>query len=112
MSYTKFAEVMKAAATSAMILVLLSVIALCPVLVCPPSGSCCHKPQTKTVPDCPYSILQKSKTSPTATHAKWAGTPVRSVTSATLPVAAFAVSVPSRLADASGLFLRNRVLLI
>jgi hypothetical protein len=117
---------MRAVVASAMVLVLVSVIALCPAVACPlmaasqaPSGSCCHKPQThpdpcpaKSVPDCPYSILQKSKTSPTATQAKWVGSIARMDHSVTLPVTVLTVTASSRLVDVSGLFLRNRVLLI
>jgi hypothetical protein len=96
-----------------MVLLLVSIVALCPVIACPPnSPSCCHKPQTKTVPDCPYSILEKSKANPAATHAKWVGAVVRTEHSVTLPLAAPANDAPQRIVDASGLFLRNRVLLI
>jgi hypothetical protein len=101
-----------------MILVLLSVIVLCPAIACPLTASsqtqsgCCHKPQTKTVPDCPYSILQKSKTNPAATHAKWVGSITRASQTAALPRVSRTVDAPCRLVDASGLFLRNRVLLI
>src|SRR5579862_8977417 len=72
---------MKRALASAMALVVLSVIALCPFVICPQTDtdSCCHKPRThsepcssKAVLDCPYSILEKSKTSG-ATHATWTG---------------------------------------
>src|ERR1022692_3358388 len=98
-SYTELAELMRTVLTSAMILVLISVVALCPSIACPltapshaPSGSCCHKPQThpapcpaKTVPDCPYSILRKSTTNPSATHAKWVGSIVRTEHSANPP---------------------------
>ena len=109
-----------------MVLVLVSVLELCPAVACPraaashaQSGSCCHKPQpdparcpAKTIPDCPYSILQKSKTNPAATHAKWVGSIVGTEHSATLPVTGLTVTAPCRLVDVSGLFLRNRVLLI
>lgn len=111
---------------SAMSLFLVSVVALCPSIACPltaashaQSGSCCHPPQShpgpcpaKKVPDCPYSILEKSKTNPAATHAKWVGSLVRTEHSAVLLVAGPAIEVPCRLVDVSGLFLRNRVLLI
>jgi hypothetical protein len=101
-----------------MILVLLSVVTLCPAIACPLTASsqaqsgCCHKPQSKTVPDCPYSILQKSKTNPAATHAKWIGSVSRASQTAALPLVSRTVDAPCRLVDASGLFLRNRVLLI
>jgi hypothetical protein len=117
---------MKTVVASAMSLFLASVAALCSSVACPlttashaHSGSCCHKPEphpgpcpTKTVPDCPYTILEKSKTSPSVTHAQWAVSVVRAGHSAVLPIAAPEARVPSRTADAGGLFLRNRVLLI
>jgi hypothetical protein len=103
---------MRSAVASAVILVLLSAVALCPLIACSQAApSCCHKP-AKTVPDCPYSILEKSKTTSTATHAKWVGSIVRTEHGATLPVASFTIHAASRLVDAAGLFLRNRVLLI
>ena len=109
-----------------MTLILISVVALCPAVACPlmaaahaESGSCCHQPQThpapcplKSVPDCPYSILEKSKTNPGATHGKLVAAVIRTAPLVTLPVAGLAVSVPCRLVDAAGLFLRIRVLLI
>jgi len=117
---------MKTAVASAMTLVLLGIVALCPAVICPlaaascaNSGSCCHKPQphpapcpAKSIPDCPYSILEKSKAGPGATHAKWIGAMVRAELSANLPIAVATVYAPCRLVDVSGLFLRNRVLLI
>ena len=104
---------MRTTVASAMILVLLTIVALCPVMACPPTApSCCHKPQTKTLPDCPYSILQKSKTNPAATHAKWVGSISRASQTVALPLAGLTVDAPCRLVDLSGLFLRNRVLLI
>ena len=116
---------MRASVASAMVLVLVSVIALCPAVACPlaashaQSDSCCHKHQTpsapchaKSVPDCPYSILQKSKTSPTATHAEWVGSIASTAHSVTLPVTMLSVNTSCRLVDVSGLFLRIRVLLI
>jgi hypothetical protein len=117
---------MKRALAAAMTLFLLGVVALCPVIACPlmaahaESGSCCHKPQKthpapcplKTVPDCPYSILEKSKTNPAATHAKWVGAAIQTATGSALPLAGLTVTAPCRLIDAAGLFLRNRALLI
>jgi hypothetical protein len=111
---------------SAMALILIGIVALCPALLCPlvaasqtSSDSCCHKSQThsapcppKTVPDCPYSILEKSKTNPAATHAKWVEAVVRTEPPAALPLAGLTVLTPCRLIDSSSLFLRNRVLLI
>jgi len=103
---------MRTAVASALALFLVSVAALCPALVCSPAASsCCHKP-AKTVPDCPYSILEKSKINPAATHAKWAVSIVRVEHSVTLPAADPTIGTTCRRVDASGLFLRNRVLLI
>jgi len=103
---------MRTVVASALILFFIGVIVLCPALACPtPAPSCCHKP-TKTVPDCPYSILEKSKTNPAAGHAKWIGPIVRTAQGATLSTHFQAVNAPCRLVDAAGLFLRNRVLLI
>jgi hypothetical protein len=47
-----------------------------------------------------------------AAHAKWVGAIVRTEQRAALPIASLTVEVPFRLVDVSGLFLRNRVLLI
>jgi hypothetical protein len=103
---------MRSVVASALILFLVSVAALCPALACAPTpSSCCHKP-ARTVPDCPYSILEKSKTNPAATHAKWVGSIARTDEGVMLPVASRTVNAPCRLVDTSGLFLRNRVLLI
>jgi hypothetical protein len=103
---------MRTAVASALILFLVSVAALCPALACAPTpSSCCHKP-ARTVPDCPYSILEKSKTNPAATHAKWIGTIVRADYSTTLSHPGVIADAPCRLVNTSGLFLRNRVLLI
>jgi hypothetical protein len=117
---------MRRVVASAMSLFLVSVVALCPSIACPltaashaESGDCCHKSQThpgpcpaKTVPDCPYSILEKSKTNPAATHAKWVGSIVRTEHRAILLPASPTLDPPCRLVDVSGIFLRNRVLLI
>ncbi len=117
---------MKRAVASAMTLILISVVALCPAVACPlmaaahvEASSCCHKPQThpapcplKSVPDCPYSILEKSKKDSGATQGKWVAAVIRTAPMVTLPVASVAVSVPCRLVDVGELFLRNRVLLI
>ena len=103
---------MRTIVASALILFFVSVVVLCPAIACPLTApSCCHKP-VKAAPDCPYSILEKSKTNPAATHAKWVGSIVRTEHCATLPVAVRAANAPCRLVDAAGLFLRNRVLLI
>jgi hypothetical protein len=56
--------------------------------------------------------LEKSKASPVVTHAKWVASIVRAEHRAVILIAGPTVEVPSRMADVSGLFLRNRVLLI
>jgi hypothetical protein len=104
---------MRTVVASSMTLVLLAIVTLCPLMACPPTTpSCCHKPETKTVPDCPYSILQKSKTNPAPTYVKWVAAIFRAGHTTALPLVSLTVDAPCRLADASGLFLRNRVLLI
>jgi hypothetical protein len=104
---------MRTVVASAMTLVLLAIVTLCPLMACPPTvPSCCHKPETKTVPDCPYSILQKSKTNSAPTHVKWVAAIFRASHTATLPLVSLSIYAPCRLVDASCLFLRNRVLLI
>lgn len=117
---------MKSAVAFAMTVFLVSVVALCPAIACPlmaahaDSDSCCHHPQKtptapcplQTVPDCPYTILEKSKTNPAATHAHWAGAAIQVAPHTILPAAGPTIDVPTRLVDTAGLFLRNRVLLI
>jgi hypothetical protein len=103
---------MRRVVASALVLFLMSVAALCPALACAPTpSSCCHKP-ARTVPDCPYSILEKSKTNPAATHANWVGSIAWRDTGVMRPVTGLTVNAPCRLVDAAGLFLRNHVLLI
>jgi hypothetical protein len=108
---------MRTVVASALILFVVSVVALCPAIACPvtaasPANSgCCHK-SANTGSDCPYSILAKSKTTPVATHAQRVGAIVQAGRSAIQPAASLTVEVPCRVADASGLFLRNCVLLI
>ncbi|MGO4879939.1 MAG: hypothetical protein ACLP59_03850 [Bryobacteraceae bacterium] len=115
---------MKRTVALALTLFLVSVVALCPAIACPltahsDSGSCCHKPQShhdpcpaKSVPDCPYTILEKSTTNKGAPHAMWIAALVNTGQLVALPVAGVTVHVPSRISDASCLYLRNRVLLI
>jgi hypothetical protein len=112
-SYTE-AKVMRKAIASAMVLLLLSVVPLCALIACPVTvSSCCHKQPAKTLPDCPYSILQKGKTNPTAIHAQWVGAIAQANRGAILPPpAGQTIEAPARLIDTAGLFLRNRVLLI
>ncbi|HXM42562.1 MAG TPA: hypothetical protein VN924_15015 [Bryobacteraceae bacterium] len=102
---------------SMLVAFLVGVAALCPAVACPLSAAspvqsgCCSKP-AKTAPDCPYSILAKSKTAPAAVHAKWIGAIVHTERRAALSLAGPAAGAPSRVAVLSGLYLRNRVLLI
>jgi hypothetical protein len=109
-----------------MILILVAIVALCPAIVCPltaqsqaQSGSCCHKPPShrapcpaKSVPACPYSVLEKSNATQAAAHTHLALAVVRAEPGFSLPLSSPAAHPPSRLVDANGLFLRNRVLLI
>jgi hypothetical protein len=116
---------MKAAAV-AMTVILLSVIVLCPSVVCamhgnsqPDSDSCCHKSHShpapcpaKTAPDCPYTVLEKSNTNTGLLHWGWI-TPVVWTQPAVPALSVNRVSTSElRLVDSTGLFLRNRVLLI
>jgi len=116
---------MKTAVASAMALILLSVIALCPLIICPlnpgseaVSHACCHKSQshptpspTKQVPDCPYSILAKSKTNAGA-YTLWTAVVAQTSYTISVPELPEAAHADYRLVDSTGLFLRNRVLLI
>ena len=109
---------------SAMTLLLLSVIVLCPIIVCPLtaqplSDSCCHKRPshpapcpTSSVPDCPYSILEKTKASSVPVLVMWPAAIIHAAPPVELPVFDRFVPHQQHVADASGLFLRNRVLLI
>jgi hypothetical protein len=108
---------MRKAVASALVLFVISVVALCPAIACPliassPAQSgCCHKP-AKTVPDCPYSILEKSKTNPAPLQVKWVSSIAHTEHDAAVFCAIPIVEVPCRLSDVSGLFLRNCVLRI
>ena len=114
------------AAAIAMTVILLSVIVLCPSVVCamhgnsqPDSDSCCHKSHShpapcpaKTAPDCPYTVLEKSNTNTGLLHWGWI-TPVVWTQPAVPALSVNRVSTSElRLVDSTGLFLRNRVLLI
>jgi hypothetical protein len=102
---------MRLALAFVMTLTLVSVITLCPFIACPlQAGSCCHHPQSQVTP-CPYSIIEKGKTSsaavyPVAVHFL-PGNP------ALYTAGHFSAVQPQcRLLNTSGIFLRNRVLLI
>jgi len=88
-----------------MTLILVSIVTLCPAVVCS-YQDCCHR-----TPPCPYSILAKGKTNPAAAHT----IPVQFLPCNPAPTAVSryaALQSEFRLPDASGLFLRNHVLLI
>src|SRR5579863_6779306 len=116
---------MKAGVAMAMTLILVSIVVLCPIVACPlsaksqPNHSCCHKPQshpapcpTKDAPDCPYTILQKSKTNPGVAHAQWFGSILRADNTHDLLSLGLIAHTPCRLVNSAGLFLLNHVLLI
>ena len=98
-----------------MILVLLSVIVLCPLVICPSldnaSHSCCHHPAPKVL-NCPYSILQKSQTKAPLDHGPWLVSAIQ--TDDIVPPSSDGQTVvtTSRLVNDSGLYLLHRVLLI
>lgn len=111
---------MKRALASAMTLVILSVIVLCPLAICrwtlspdPATDSCCHKPPTHSQSQpCPYSILEKSKANPSASNIVWTLAIVQTPPAPALVILREDISGGGRLIDSTGLFLRNRVLLI
>ena len=123
-SYNDFGRMRRVAAL-AMVLMLLSIVTVCPLLACPlmersaaASHSCCHHKAAHPAPcpmqtarECPYTILGKSDRNP-------AGSPA----TALLPVDIWPGLVSSeyapadhaagRVINSAGLFLRNRTLLI
>lgn len=110
---------MRPAIASAMTLILLAVITLCPVIICPAAAaqanphSCCHNTKTKPVPDCPYSILEKSKANAPATFAKWLMvTPVKTMDAVRPVLFAQRTERGCSIPSATDLYLRNRILLI
>jgi len=100
--------------------VLLSLIAVCPLPACAMAlthHGCCHKSQTQprcpmpTLQDCPYFILEKGKTAPTV--ASFAPVLCRQITSDfCTPDFLSTIRTEARLPDSAGLYLRVRVLLI
>lgn len=94
-----------------MALTVVSILTLCPLILCQPlAASCCHHQPSQSVP-CPYTILEKSKANPTAHYT----VAMHFLPASPAPCAAQHVSTvqnESRLLNAAGLFLRNRVLLI
>ena len=114
---------MKTAVAFMMALMLLSIVAVCPLMACPitagPDGgseSCCHKSQhppascpRTTVRDCPYLVLENSKTPETAPPiAAFIFHPI----STDIAVSSCFSILPaeSRLPNAAGLFLLIRVM--
>jgi len=108
-----------------MTLILLSVVALCPIIACPLAAdshsgdSCCHKPQShpdpcpaKSIPDCPYTILQKSNANPGSAYAPSLGVLAQTAHISPPLVSGHVAPAPLRLADSAGLYLRNCVLLV
>jgi hypothetical protein len=108
-----------------MALVLVSILAVCPLMACPlTAGSgevgkpCCHKSQTQpascprtTVQDCPYFILENSKTAKTASQTFVIGLPPVSP-EVSVSDGFSILPAKTRLPNSAGLFLRIRVLLI
>src|SRR5579862_5672421 len=126
LSYTVTSDVMKRALATSVVANLLSVLFLCPLVICASTANdhsvthdCCHKSHSqpapcpsKTSPDCFYSILEKSKTSSAAIHWHWAISALPAQLSGSLPLSSHAARAAYRLVNSAGLFLRNRVLLI
>lgn len=104
-------------------LLLLTIVALCPLLMCPliaqadaSDHGCCHKPHShhsscppQIAPDCPYIALEKSKTQPVVS-------PMLAARLCRLnPDLGLEVGLAARPTyprNAAGIYLRNRVLLI
>jgi len=112
---------MKPATAWAVMLLIVASLTLCELVVCPQAAaadtSCCHKSQShsghcppKSAQDCPYSILERGKTSSTIATAPPAAVvqPDQLVTAENLACAPYE-SYP---ADSAKLFLSNRVLRI
>ncbi len=110
---------MKAAAL-AMIAILVSMVVVCPTLACPmradiqpADNSCCHgKSHPRTSPDCPYLLLEKSKSNPGAVHVVLDLAAAAPHFSAPVLQQTGVAPAADRVVNAAGLFLRNRVLLI
>ncbi|HTQ58326.1 MAG TPA: hypothetical protein VMI94_27880 [Bryobacteraceae bacterium] len=109
-------------AAALMTVILVTVVVLCPSVICAVHAasqpdSCCHKSHqspcpAKTAPDCPYTLLEKSRTNTGLSPWTWAVAAVW--TPPAVPaLAAGRVSQPqTRLVDSGGSFLRNCVLLV
>ena len=98
-----------------MTLFLVTIFVLCPILFCPAtadSHSCCHKNPPKTVPDCPYSILEKSKANPNISHVSLGVTAVTCEKVNLQELIGYATTSSAHIVTSDRIFLRNRVLLI
>jgi hypothetical protein len=116
-------SVMKTTVAFLMALMLLSIVAVCPLMACsiavgPDAGgdSCCHKSQQPpascprtTVRDCPYFVLENAKT-PKPAPAIFAF--IFHPTSTDIAVSSHFSILPAenRLPNSAGLFLRIRVM--
>jgi len=110
---------MRAATAALTAVILLGLLALCPLPICamPTAHACCHKSQTPqhcplpTIQDCPYFILEKGKTAPTVEAAVPVACP-QNVADLRVSDCFSTIRTEIRLVDATGLYLRMRVLLI
>jgi hypothetical protein len=111
---------MKGMVASLVAIVLLSLVAICPLPACAMAlaqHGCCHKSQAQphcpmpTLQDCPYFILEKGKTAPTIANF----VPVlcrQPASDLWAPNSFSTIRTEARLPDSAGLYLRVRVLLI
>ena len=97
-------------------LFLAGILLLCPVLLCPARADaadfCCHHHPTHSLPDCPYTILSKSKARPNAAQALTAVITLAAGFGLPPVSTSYFLVNESRLINSTGLYLRNRVLLI
>jgi hypothetical protein len=106
---------MRSAVSSLLVLLLLSILTLCPLMACAHSASdqCCDRsscPKT-SAPECSYLLLEKSKSATPVSHlASLALNPVAPILDVSAPQTFIAAE--SRLPSSHGLYLRIRVLLI
>jgi hypothetical protein len=111
---------MKGVVASLVAIVLLSLVAICPLPACTMAlaqHGCCHKSQAQphcpmpTLQDCPYFILEKSKTAPTI--ANFVPVLCRQLASDLWAPNSFStIRTEATVPDSAGLYLRVRVLLI
>jgi len=120
-SFLTSTSLMKTAVAFMMALMLLSIVAVCPLMACPITAgsdgggeSCCRKSQhpptscpRTTVRDCPYFILENGKTPNTASPIfTFIFHPTTTDTAVSLNVSI--LPAESRLPNSAGLFLRIR----